>query len=622
MDSTGVFLAKNAELFATLIASLADPKTRQHRAVTTVCKVLAGGYDPKDPERSLLEKLAARLSSEEFDGRRQLILDGLLAACSEAEAEAEAEAAEGDYLSKDEVIDAIRETVEMRKKGAEALVVDPTDTTSARALKGVEGILTVRQGVPSDSSGRDYWDELARDEALMAKRRESLAADPGWVSKLLGLELAEANAELREQYGAELVVAGEEVGDQAMRRGGNSTHCQLFLVTAHEDEDALRHLVARAIEIVGAGVANRPGVHQVARGKRKTVISAKTPTVPRSHVCVEISHTVWASVGNLVASFGAGTHAFASDGVRFYESPMGRLARRRRAVVLDPSTFDEAAARGLIRALKARIDLVIPGAGPLGSDEAWDMSSLENRLSRYAAVDAAADPTPGKAREFPILPWLSGLRRFSLLDKSGTGALAGFSAFVRHRKNSWDGEGPEFEPLFPEEGDRDAFDSSLLDSAALAHELAARLEKKTTAPLSCDYFRLPPDPSTWAAYCSAIANVQMVPLKAVGGGVRAILESFALWANHQAKPSTISPTERMLLSSEISDPEVLSERATALIADASVFMLEGWGADGAEFLVGPAEIPGEDDYDLTPAYLCSGFPYWHIDNDFDQELQL
>ena len=503
---------------------------------------------------------------------------------SEPAEPAESEPAEpAGHVSKEELISAMRETLEMREVGAPALALGSKFEVAKYLPESVEEFLTVQRA------------RFSRGHETGTKR-----VDPDWLSTDQKFPLLELSTALEADCGARLVAAGSEVGKTIFGgRSSSFTIPDLYVVSPNSgDPGARMEIVARAIELVGrwaASVSDDLGDFWVIRGPEQTIFAQ----LRSGRYTVRLHHEVWASVGNLVAGFGLGNLAFASDGAQLYESPMGRLARLRRLVVLDPSTYNGQVYEEIYRGLDSRFALVLPGAG-----------SLSRRCARYAEAEMS-----------PIFPGLQG----QPTDQYSGGNLVRFINLCRHRKNHWAGAlKGEVRPSFfaqPKELILDPRTDPRVNHIDIRKRLAGCIAErlvKVPRPLPFDYFRVPADPDVWAGYCLGLVEGSINTLAAVGSGVEVILNEFACRVNSQASFVQKDPVASLLHKTQRPAPKKnIATRAKKLIEAAKEYMTKGHGveappefnADAAPTISGPI-YPGE-------IYSCAGYPYTYERNEFD-----
>ena len=223
---------------------------------------------------------------------------------------------------RDEIHAALDETLKMRcLYGPPALVVDP-EVPPRRLEAGAASFTTIR---PAGA------DSVVPDPLFL----DSLPPELGG-GKLPMLPLQELSNTLELETGARLFAAGGLLADLAM--GAKSDRpVDLHLVDPDAPDtprEQLREKVFRAVELVGELIGRVEGhAVQVSTGFQFTSFEVGADSGTAPEYTVRVSHTVCASVGNLVARFSCGADAFAADGAGgLFESPLGRLARVRRAV--------------------------------------------------------------------------------------------------------------------------------------------------------------------------------------------------------------------------------------------------------------------------------------------------
>ena len=536
-----------------------------------------------------------------------------------------------EFVSTEELEAAIRLNRIMREGEMGAMPIEDTPEARAEikfASKGAADFLTLSGGYyPAHgsteskfaSAGKKGLKQLAETEKfcqLINKLRVKPIREDEPSEE--GFPLAELSASLEAETGARLYIAGGFVARWVRGRSGqihnpaSNSDADLFIVmpgSGEASEDALRAVVARAIELVGQWARAARKATIVSRTSRATTFvedfmaEAYRQRSPNARD-IQVVHRVYSSVGQLLADFDHGGCAFAADGAgNFFESPLGRLARTRGVIVLDPSAFRRSTPARLIKYIKRGLSLVLPGAG-----------SGESLTRRLALMKTAA--TEGLVAITPHI----GVYQIKVVRGEGqAGALVQADSFKETLPLIWDctptrAEFPKYysdNVYYGGEGYRHGRPNRM--RKFLAREMGAQITSESWSPLGSQYFDMP-SAQDFSAYCRALAEGKRIPLRAIRVGNDKILAAFKSKLEYSAELLRSRPTMK-LLGAKL--PQNAKSTQTRIMEKASRYL--NLCDNGPAFEVGQGILSEtEPSKELTAsAYTCAGFPYGYEPNPLD-----
>ena len=482
-----------------------------------------------------------------------------------------------------------------------------------------EGYFTRRVGVNTSSkfasAGKKGLEQLADTERFCQLINMLRLTKPREGEPREGLfPLAELSATLEAETGAQLYIAGGFVGRWVRGRMGRTadrawnSDADLFIVmpgsneASEASEEELRTVVARAIELVGQWARSARKATIVSRTARATTFvedpmaEAYRNRYPYARE-IQVVHRVYSSVGQLLADFDHGGCAFASDGAgNFFESPLGRLARTRGVIVLDPSAFRRSTPARLIKYIKRGLSLVLPGAG-----------SGESLTRRLALMITAA-----KEGFAAITPHIGVYRLKVVRDEGQAGALVLADTFKETHPLFWDSvsNSDEFPKYY---SDNDYYGGKGYDHGnihrmrkTLARELAVQITSDSGwTPIGSQYFDMP-SAQDFSAYCRALAEGKNIPLRAIQAGNEKILAALKSKLEYSAELLEFRPTMKLLGAKLPQNVKYIRDKT---MKHARRYL--NLHRNGPEFLVGQGILSETEPSDelTASAYTCTGFPY-------------